>query len=319
MNGLPAKVSIIIPVYNTESYLSACLSSCIHQTLLDIEIICVNDGSTDSSLDILHAFAEKDNRVKVIDKPNGGVSSARNAGIQHAYSEMIMFLDSDDYLAINACERAWKERLDHKADIVVFGAFLFPDEPRPWQWMINKVRITDQLFTHFTPEVLFKKNGSIPFACRQAFSSKLIKDNGLQFDERVRLGEDTVFQLEVFPHANRFAYISDELYYYRWFRRGSAMYEFYQDPEQIHKRRLQHLHAMEISTKYWFEKGWLNEYGADYLDWMIKFLIPQKPNPLLTTEYSEGIRRLLKEYRLTSYFSNLPKETRLRITINGIR
>ncbi len=130
MSGLPVKVSVIVPVYNVEQYLSACLHSCVNQTLYDIEIICVNDGSTDGSLAILQAFAQRDHRVKIIDKPNGGLSSARNAGIDQANGEMIMFLDSDDYLSLNACERVWTETLEAPTDVIIFGTRIFPNSPR---------------------------------------------------------------------------------------------------------------------------------------------------------------------------------------------
>ncbi len=91
------KVSVIVPVYNVEKYLSECLDSIVNQTLEDIEIICINDGSPDNSLDILKKYAEKDKRVKIIDKKNEGVGKARNDGIKAAVGEFIAFMDSDDY------------------------------------------------------------------------------------------------------------------------------------------------------------------------------------------------------------------------------
>ena len=90
-------LSVIVPVYNTEKYLRECLDSVINQTLKDIEIICINDGSTDRSLDILKEYALKDNRIKIIDKKNEGVAAARNDGIRIANGEFVCFMDSDDY------------------------------------------------------------------------------------------------------------------------------------------------------------------------------------------------------------------------------
>ena len=111
------KISVIIPVYNVEKYLRECLDSVADQSLKDIEIICVNDGSTDSSRDILLEFKEKDSRFIVLDKQNGGLSSARNAGFAAAKGTYILFLDSDDILkGVSALEklyeRAEKDRLD---------------------------------------------------------------------------------------------------------------------------------------------------------------------------------------------------------------
>ena len=94
------KVSIIVPVYNVEEYLVKCLDSLVNQTLKEIEIICINDGSTDNSLEILNTYAQKDSRITIIDKKNEGVSAARNTGLNISKGEYIMFVDSDDYLEL---------------------------------------------------------------------------------------------------------------------------------------------------------------------------------------------------------------------------
>ena len=91
-------ISIIVPVYNVEAYLPQCLDSLINQTYQDLEIICVNDGSTDGSLEILQKYQSKDKRIKVVSQKNQGLSGARNTGISQATGEWIMFVDSDDYL-----------------------------------------------------------------------------------------------------------------------------------------------------------------------------------------------------------------------------
>ena len=93
------KISVIIPVYNVEKYIRECLDSVLEQSLKDIEIICVNDGSTDSSRNILLEYRKKDSRVIVLDKQNGGLSSARNSGIDIAQGKYVLFLDSDDLLS----------------------------------------------------------------------------------------------------------------------------------------------------------------------------------------------------------------------------
>lgn len=106
-NHRDPKVSVIIPVYNVEKYLEDCLNNTVEQTLEDIEIICINDGSTDNSLEILRKYENKDQRVKVINKENGGLSSARNAGIREAKGEYILFLDSDDMISKGLCKNAY--------------------------------------------------------------------------------------------------------------------------------------------------------------------------------------------------------------------
>lgn len=106
-NHRDPKVSVIIPVYNVEKYLDDCLENVVNQTLQDIEIICVNDGSTDNSLEVLQKYESEDARIKIINKENGGLSSARNAGIREAKGEYILFLDSDDMISKGLCKNAY--------------------------------------------------------------------------------------------------------------------------------------------------------------------------------------------------------------------
>ena len=98
------KISIIIPVYNVSEYLDKCLTSVIGQTYSDLEIVCVNDGSTDSSLDILKKYSRLEKRIIIVDQENVGLSGARNSGLAKSSGDFVMFLDSDDWLAQNACE-----------------------------------------------------------------------------------------------------------------------------------------------------------------------------------------------------------------------
>lgn len=121
-------ISIIIPVYNTENYLETCLNSLVNQTLKDIEIITINDGSTDNSLEILKKYAEKDERIKVIDKKNEGQSIARNIGLKYASGEFIAFVDSDDYIDLDAYERLYEFIKNTDNDMVICNAIRFNSE-----------------------------------------------------------------------------------------------------------------------------------------------------------------------------------------------
>lgn len=120
------KVSVIIPVYNTEIYLKQCLESAINQTLKDIEIICVNDGSTDNSLEILNQYKEKDSRIIIINQENKGLSRARNEAIKIAEGKYIHFLDSDDFYYENyALEKLYKNMIENNLDILFFDIINF--------------------------------------------------------------------------------------------------------------------------------------------------------------------------------------------------
>ncbi len=114
------KISVILPVYNVEKYLRRCLDCLQNQTLTDFEIIAVNDGSPDNSIDILNEYAAKDSRIKVITQKNGGLSSARNTGTKNANGEYIYFLDSDDYIHFQTLEIAYNLAVQNNSDIVSF-------------------------------------------------------------------------------------------------------------------------------------------------------------------------------------------------------
>ncbi len=114
------KVSVVIPVYNVRDYVSYCIDCVVSQTLTDIEIILVDDGSTDGSGDICDKYASADNRIIVIHKQNEGLSSARNDGIEASRSPFVMFIDSDDWVEPNFCELPYNMAEKEKADVVLF-------------------------------------------------------------------------------------------------------------------------------------------------------------------------------------------------------
>jgi len=121
------KISVIVPVYNTENYLRECLDSIVNQTFEDIEIICINDGSTDNSLDILRKYEESDKRISVVCQPNSGLSITRNHGIKLAKGEYIYFIDSDDYLELTALEELYRASDENNLDLLIFKLINFDD------------------------------------------------------------------------------------------------------------------------------------------------------------------------------------------------
>ena len=114
-----AEISVIVPIYNVEKYLEKCLDTIINQTFKDIEIICVNDGSTDNSRKILAQYAQKDSRIKIVDKKNGGLSSARNAGMKVATGDFYSFIDSDDWVDETMLEKLYKSMVMLNTDITI--------------------------------------------------------------------------------------------------------------------------------------------------------------------------------------------------------
>ena len=125
------KISVIIPVYNVEKYLSACLDSVLAQTYAELEILAVNDGSTDGSAKILEEYAERDSRIQVLNKPNGGLSDARNYGIEHATGQYYLFIDSDDLIRPDMADLLYRALIQYDADIAVSDMEYFYEDGTP--------------------------------------------------------------------------------------------------------------------------------------------------------------------------------------------
>lgn len=292
------KVSIIVPVYNVSEFLPRCLESCINQTLYDIEIICVNDGSTDSSRSILKCYEEMDWRIVVIDQKNGGLSCARNTGLKNANGEWIMFLDSDDYLAKNACERIWAESKEAPNDIITFGGEVFPKYNNSVSWYEWVLHTHYSHYNEFSPDILFKNPAAKPFAWQRAYSNSFLKENSLQFEESLRYGEDMEFQMKAFPHAKHLTFLPDRLYHYRYGRAGSLM-----NTMEIGNRIGKHILIVEKTTAYWSKQGWLDQYGTYYLKWLIEFIIPDLWHKDVTDkkEYAVALQKIIQHYQLNKY------------------
>lgn len=216
-------VSILVPVYNVEKYLKKCLESLINQTLADIEIICVNDGSTDKSLEILQEYQKKDERITIIDKENGGLPSARNAALNVAKGKYVGFVDSDDYVETSMFKKLYEVAEKEKSEVVVCGAEIFPEKPRANSWYYKSLSPDYQRFEVCTAELLFKNESAMPFIWRAFVKRSLIEENQLRLKEDICLGEDRAFLTKIYLKAKGITLIPDKLYHYCWYREGSMM------------------------------------------------------------------------------------------------
>ncbi|MBQ9032185.1 MAG: glycosyltransferase family 2 protein [Parasporobacterium sp.] len=302
---LPPKISIIIPVYNVENYIAKCLDTCIAQTLYDIEIVCVDDGSTDGSGRILDHYAALDNRVKVIHKQNAGVSAARNDGIRASSGTWLMFVDSDDYLALNACEVVWKESLSNSSELIVHGGYLVPDYPKPESWKYWGVITDKKYYREFEFRVL-EERGSNPFLWLQAFRRDLLERTGVWFREDISFGEDIIFQFENLPFAKGISFIKDRLYYYRWYRDGSLMKEATAD---LDARTMRHILNIGILADYWLEHGLMEKYGDRFLGWAVGFVVPDLEQLELKDPkaLASALKETLESRGLDKFRAKLPR------------
>ena len=212
------KVSIIVPIYNVEKYLPRCLDSLVRQTLYDIEIIAVNDGSTDGSLEILRDYGKRDFRIKISNQENYGVSEARNKGISIATGEYILFFDADDTAKENGFSECVEIIGNEKPDILIFGmSFDYykngklyrRDKMVPEQnGMLNKTQIKAEL------ESLYNTN-SLTSSCNKIYKKALVIGNNILFNTNYFLMEDFLFSLECLKVCENIYCFPKALYYYR--------------------------------------------------------------------------------------------------------
>lgn len=215
-------ISIIVPVYNSEKTLERCVESILKQTYKNIEVILVNDGSTDNSLKIANKLADKDNRVYVITKDNGGVSSARNIGIKKSKGKYIGFVDADDWIGEEMYTSMYSNLLENNAEIVlcnytqVYGEkfikrdeFYFIDE--------TKINLKESLLTH----IISRRENNIMGTCwRMLIAKSILVENEIEFDLGVRMSEDMMFMIKCIDKAKVISLDRYDEYFY-WMNQSS--------------------------------------------------------------------------------------------------
>ena len=202
------KVSIVIPVYNTEDYVGRAIESAICQTYSNVEIIIVNDGSTDNSAEICKQYMASDSRIKYFYTENRGVSAARNIGIEKCTGDFIQFLDSDDEMSSEKTEKLM--RLIKKKDVdIVFGGYEMYKDGKIIICVPTKIGRGNRFFKFYTINEWFYVLSS---ACTSIIRVSVIKDNNLKFDENMRMGEDGLFVLDCLNCTKKIGYVSNPLY-----------------------------------------------------------------------------------------------------------
>ena len=216
-NNQAPKVSVIIPVYNAEEYLEDCIDSLRKQSLEDIELIFVDDGSTDSSLDIIKAHALLDNRVKIIKQKNKFAGAARNAGLNIALGEYITFIDSDDFVNLELLEKSYNKAIKTNAEIVVYDACEFDTQTKKFKsckFPLSKALFPKKEVFYYLDikDKIFQANSCIPW--NKLFKKELIDRSGVLFQE-IKSSNDTVFVYSLLVEANSITLLDEVLVYYR--------------------------------------------------------------------------------------------------------
>ena len=219
-------ISIIVPVYNVAPYLPKCLDSLINQTYRDLEIICVNDGSTDGSLAILKEYAKVDERIKIINQPNQGLSGARNTGYQHALGEWTMYVDSDDWMDIHCCETLINE-IASSTDLCFFNYIREFKKSSVPQSIFEEERIDfkedniKSLYVRLIAPTVKElahpeKLDSLSTAWGKLYRTSIIREHNIQFVSTKEIGtEDLLFNVYYFTWIKEAAYLPNPFYHYR--------------------------------------------------------------------------------------------------------
>ena len=274
------KISIIVPAYNVSEYIRPCLDSIVFQTLSEFEAIIVDDGSTDQTPAIIDEYARKDKRIKAVHIKNGGVSAARNLGIDMAAGDYFLFFDSDDIVEPYACEALYKLMVNNGVDTIIYGYHRYRGgrvvetcPPIFSEGVYSGKRIVSELLSRFVGfsldginlwlnggnKGLYVEN---PALWRCMVDASVIRKNGLRFDTSLKVGEDTVFMADYLSCASR-CLVTRSCFYYLVLRDTSTISRYEKDPLakldnkiklQISResltKRIEHRNGMDIGP-YW--------------------------------------------------------------------
>ena len=207
------KVSIIIPVYNVEKYLRQCMDSVVNQTLKDIEIICINDGSTDNSLNILEEYANQDSRIKIVNKENSGYGASMNVGLAAAASDYIGIVESDDFVELNMFEILYNTAKENNLDLVRCRYFEYKTQENTNTLIENLWVPKNRVYCPLEEKAPFWQ---APAIWCNLFKKEMIEKNHIRFLETPGASyQDTSFAFKLYASAERFMMIEDALLHYR--------------------------------------------------------------------------------------------------------
>lgn len=209
------KVSVIIPVYNVQDYLEETLNSILNQSLREIEILAINDGSTDKSFEILEIYRKKDRRIKIISQENQGQSIARNKGIDLSKGEYIYFMDSDDLIELNLLEDCYKLSILNKLDFLFFDALSFSEnfeKEKLKDYVYDREGLVEEVMSgkKYLEKLIIKENFKCP-PWLYFINSNFLKKNRLRFYPKI-IHEDELFSYQLYLRANRVKYLNKKLF-----------------------------------------------------------------------------------------------------------
>ena len=264
------KVSIIIPVYNTADYLENCLRSVLEQTYKNIEIILVDDGSTDNSKEICELYAKKYNNIKLIEQTNGGPSAARNNGINNSAGDYIQFVDSDDTIEKNMTETLVNE-LEKNAQLVICGFQRIYIKTGKSKKITNKSDAVYNIDEFLNKLGIFYEDWIINSVCNKIYISDIIKNNNIRFNSVINMGEDLVFNLDYLTKCQTIVLIQDILYNYMVYSSGTLTNSYSQNEFKAQKYLYEYVKNF-LKGKNYYHKANENSNQLVFINSVIKCL-----------------------------------------------
>ncbi len=293
-------ISVIIPVYNAEKYIKECLSSIIDQTYKNLEIICVDDGSTDHSLELLEFYRKKDSRIKIYKQDNKGPAAARNLALEKANGDYISFVDADDTLEYNAYEVLIALSWQNDWDMIIFSGNVMGEQN---DYISQKITQTYREYRDINHhKLIFQENGAKPFLWLHFIKRDLLeKPVKLRFDESLNLGEDQIFQFGYVPRAKNVLVIEDKFYNYRITQNASLM-QLYKN-RRVTKTEM-HFQIVDQIVKDWIKFGYYETEKDELWTWAVSFIywtirdFPQE----FRKKYAQRFMDLMFKYDFKEYF-----------------
>lgn len=311
------KISVIVPVYNTEQYLEKCLGSLIAQTLADIEIICVNDGSTDNSGAVLQNFAKKDARIIVINQENLGQSAARNTGIDAAKGEFIGFLDADDWCDLNMFEKLYQNAIRYDSDISMCSITVFDEKSD--EYLAHDPYMSLDVFPRNFENTVFSAHEIYDFIFRicvvpwnKIYKREFLRKNNIRFPLNLNY-EDNVFCLECLLSSDKTSIVKEPLVVYRMNSEVS-----YSRSEKHDRKKLDFFKVFKLEEQILKEKGVyqkLKKYFTAHEKDTLVYWYNKIQDSAVRRKY---FQKLVMKYPLF-LFDNLEKEIKIRITANKLK
>lgn len=303
VNGL---VTVVLPIYNVKKYLNRCISSVLNQTYRNIEIILVDDGSTDGCAEICDEWAAKDSRIRVIHKENQGLGMARNTGIDNSTGEFICFFDSDDYIAPETIEKTYSIAKKENADVVLFGMNFVDENGSVTKSFVSPLGNVcyegKEILNFFLPEFIAPNpngNGEKLFYMSSVillYSAKTVKQNNWRFvSEREIISEDVYSLLSFFKYVNKVAVIPEALYYYC--RNDSSLSRKYRS-DRFEKLNFFYNEAKALCKKLDYSEEIVHRVSKPYLSFVISVLKQESVAPRSKKENKERIKYLINDKTL---------------------